>query len=106
MLGSNATISTYRLTESGTKKEFSGSATLTGLDVYLEKAQPEVTAFMDEQSALNTFKMWTDDIFDIVIGDKVVDQDSNNYIVKGVQKYSNNVDVENHMEIIITQKYT
>lgn len=105
MLGTNSTISTYRLTESGTKKSFSGSTTLSNLDVYMEKVQPEVAVLLDDQSGLNTFKMWTDGIYDIAIGDKVVDQDSNTYIVKGLQKFQNNVDVDNHMEVVITQKY-
>jgi len=106
MFGCNNIISTKRLTLSSSKETYSASTTLSGLPCYIEHINPELAAMFDGANAFYTYKCFVDGTPDIVISDKVIDQASNEYIVFGVQKYSNNVDVDNHTEILMHKPYT
>ena len=105
MLGANSTFSTYRLETSNGKKTFGVSAHLSSVSGYIEKARLETQMMLDGQASLNIFNLFTDEILDIIVGDKVVDSSENVYIVKAVQSFSGNEDADSHMECILAQKY-
>lgn len=106
MFPTNRTISTYRqATVSGDKTTFSGTATLEDVAVDIQRTSTEVAILLDDTSGVHTFSMYMDGTPDIKIGDKVTDDNSTDYIVKGVKTFSGYTDSDDHTEVTMTEKY-
>lgn len=106
ILGANNKITTYRLVTASNKDTYDSSATLTDVAVYIEQVDPNIAVILDDQHAFETYKAYIDGDQDIIISDKVVDQDSVEYIVSGVQRFVDNSDVDNHIEVTMYKLYT
>ena len=101
--GVNATITTYRLGTASNKETYSGTATLTSVECYLEQLDWKVAVILDDANAFILYQAFIDGDANIQRSDKVVDGNGVTYIVKGVKKFIDNEDVENHTEIILTK---
>lgn len=93
MIGSNTTITTYRLVNSGNVADFSGTATVTGAPAYIESQNPTVAAVLGEQPGIKAFTCHVDPA-DYREGDKVVDAAGTEYRIIGIDKHEGNDDVE------------
>lgn len=105
MIGANASIDVYKLTDSGGKETY-GSASTTGVDCYIERVQPELATFWDGGGDYEVYKIITDEVINVVESDKLVDTNGNTYTVKGIQQYENNLDIDNHTEIVAFKTYS
>ena len=104
-IGTNAVISTYRLTEASDKHTYSGTATLTNVEAYIEQTDPKVAAIFGDAVMFKSFTMILDGTPDVKEYDKVVDNDGDTYIAYGVRKLGKNTDVPNQTEILMEKKY-
>ena len=104
MIGTNAVISTYRFVEASSKETYN-TPNLTGVDCYIERAQPDLAQFWDGSGVYEVYTLITCDVVDIKESDRVVDQDGNTYTVKGIQQFQNNTDIENHTEIVMMKTH-
>lgn len=108
IFGANTTITTYRLADSGDTAAFSGVATISGVEAYIESASPELVAVLGEQPGIEVFSCHVEPA-DFREGDKVVDASSNEYRIVGIERHENNEDTDDlyvlrlHKE---TQHYT
>jgi len=93
MIGANTTITTYRLADSGVKSEYSGTATLTGIDAYIESIRSELQSVLNVQPGYEVFTCHIDPA-DVKVGDKVIDAASVEYRVHGIERHEGNDDVE------------
>lgn len=105
----NRSISTYRLvnaTSPDNTTEYDASATLSGIDVYIESAKLELELVMGIKPGLESYMMYGDaeELTDIVVTDKVVDNLSNVYYVQAVKRYEENDETENHLEILLNKE--
>ena len=105
MNGSNATINTFRLESTGDKETYPGTPYLIGIDCYIERVDPNVAQMMDERNAFFTYKVFIDEIVDIKVSDKIVDQNGKVYIVHGISEFPNNLDTSDLMEITTFLRY-
>ena len=104
--GANNKISTQRFTTASSKDTYpSGVYQLTNVDCYIEPISPEVAAIIDDQAAFMMYKCYIDEVTDVEIADKVIDKDSVEYIVKGVQKFTDNPEFGNYIEVVMVKKY-
>ena len=104
MIGANATISVYKLQEVSGKETYS-TADSTGVDCYKERIQPELATFWDGGGDYEVYRFITDEVLDVKETDRLVDQDSNTFTVKGIQQFEDNIDTDNHTEIIAFRTY-
>jgi len=105
IIGANNTVSTYRLTTTNNQDEYSTSANLSGLGCYIEPVSPDVAVIFGDENAFKTYKCYIKGAKDIIITDKVIDKQYNEYIVQGVEKFENNTDVTNQTELTMVRKY-
>lgn len=103
MIGTNCTISVKRPTTTAGKTTYPSSYVIEGLPAYKEQVQPELSPIFNEKSAFETWKFFVDNV-DIRRGDKIFDNDSNEYKVEGVQPFANN-EIPDHMEIVANRIY-
>ena len=106
IVGANNIVSTYRLETASSKDEYSATANLSGLCGYLEPVSPEIAVIYGNENAYTTYKCYIDGVHDIIVSDKVIDENADEYIVQGVQIFQGNTDVPNHTEITIVKKFT
>ena len=105
MIGTNETITTYRLENSSNTATWSVTATLENVDVYLEAGSPELGVLIDAQPSLELHTMHLEPA-DIRPSDKVVTNSGNTYYVRSVEKYENNVDTDDLYVVRLTKEYT
>jgi len=96
----NKKIKVNRLVESSWEKTYSDQIYLF-IDAYIEPYQDEVWAWFDWQWAYNIFRMFSND--EILIWDKLTDQDEIVYKVKWCRKFESIV--WKHYETIIQSIY-
>jgi len=94
IFGSNSIVSVYSLSLGTSTDTYPATATLAGIEAYIESKQADLVQVLGEQSNIEVFDMFCDPI-SIKIGDKVVDQDSREYRVTGVERHDNNQDSDN-----------
>ncbi|RMD51323.1 hypothetical protein D6827_02460 [Candidatus Parcubacteria bacterium] len=106
MLGANRTISTYRLSTTGNISEYSSSATMSDIDVYLESIKPELDMVLDVKAGIEAYYMYADpdELTDILVGDKVVDDQNNTYYVQGIKRHEDNLDSGNVLRILLNKE--
>lgn len=106
MIGENNQITTYRMTLDAENKEvYSVTPTLTNEPCYIEPLDAQVSTVLDSVNAFFMFKIFLEGTLDILVGDKCVDQQSKEYIVKGVEKYSNNPDTGDVTELTCVSRF-
>ena len=114
ILGANRVVSTYRLsnnTSPDDTTEYEVSATHSGLGVYIESVRPELDLVLGTKAGIEAYTMHADadEMTDVVVGDKVIDELSNEYYVQGIKRHENNIDTCNVLEILIhreTERYS
>lgn len=95
----NNSIDVYHQETTGGKTTWESSASITGVGCYIEPISPEMAMMYDSTKAFDMFKVFCD-IVAIVRKDKLIDAQGKEYVVHGLQKFENNSDIENHMEIV------
>lgn len=93
MIGSNTTVSIYKIAHSSTGSTFSASADVTGLEAFIESQRAELVQALGQQMNVEVFLMHCDPA-NIDIGDKIIDASSVEYRVAGIEKHENNQDVD------------
>lgn len=105
----NTAISVYRYVVSSNKRTYGGTPIATGIDAFLEPIDPKLAAVIDAGATWQTFTCIIQSGVDIKINDKVVDTDGNEYIVQGLQDFSNNNEagplLSNQIELILVKYY-
>lgn len=105
MLGQNNTISTKRLVRASSKDTYASTYTLEDVACYLERADASVVAAFGGENAFTSYVCILDGVQDVQISDLVIDKNSNEYIVQGVRHFENNIDIENHTELELYQRF-
>lgn len=105
MLGTNASISSKRLTNANNKESYPATFYLSAIECYLEKARPEVAIRWDGVAAYDIFTAYVEGNYDIIISDYVEDDEGVAYVVGEIQVFKNNSDVPDSMEITLFKKY-
>lgn len=103
MLGSNVTITTYRLANTASTIAPSASATLTGVPAYLESQQQELLAALGERPGIEVYLMHLDPC-DIKIGDKVVASNGSTYSVAAIERHEGNDDADDVYVVRLNKK--
>ena len=98
IIGSNSVVSVYSLAHGTSTDTYPGTATLSGIEAYIESKQADLVQVLGEQSNIEVFDMFCDPI-SIKIGDKVIDQDSREYRITGVERHEYNLDVDDFYRI-------
>lgn len=93
IFGANNVISTYRLAASGDTAAFSGSVTVSGVEAYIEAASTELIAVLGEQPGIEVYLCHVEP-GDFREGDKVVDAQSAEYRIVGIERHENNEDTD------------
>lgn len=102
MIGSNATISTKRIEAVDGKQSYSETYTLENVEAYIEPINAEAAKNFEENIFL-LFTLIIDGVVDILISDLVVDDEGDEYTVKGVKPFKGG-DVPSHTEAVIVKK--
>jgi len=106
MIGANNIISVKRMAKDNAKKEaFDSSYILQNEPAYIEPMDAQVATILDDQNAFYMFKIFCEGKLDIRVGDKIIDQQSREYIVKGVEPFSNNGDTGDMTQMVCTSRY-
>lgn len=106
MIGANNIISVKRMAKDAEKKEaFDSTFVLQNEPAYIEPIDAQVATILDGLNAFFMFKIYCEGKLDIRIGDKITDQQSREYIVKGVEPYSNNGDTGDMTQMICTLRF-
>jgi len=114
IFGANRSVSTYRMannTSPDNTTEFSASTTHSGIDVFIESNRPELDLVLGTKAGIEAYMMYADaeEMTDVRVGDKVVDDKSNTYFVQGIKRHEDNDDTCDLLEILIhkeTVRYT
>lgn len=101
--GANTTVTTYRLSDSGSTSSFSATPTLSGVEAYIEHVTSEISAVLGEQPGLERCVMYIEPA-NIRPGDKVVDAQSNEYRVTGIERHENNLDTDDVYIVQLNKK--
>ena len=97
----NSTISISRLVETAGEKTYTQTVA-SGIGCYIEPADDTIAVAFDGEGAFEVFALFSD-YMDITQADKITDQDSNVYRVKGLKKFDSIVGA--HIEAIIQKVY-
>jgi hypothetical protein len=106
MIGTNRSVSTYRLvnaTSPDNTTAYSGSTTHSGIDVYIESLRVELDLVLGTKPGVEAYMMYADaeEMTDVRVSDKVVDNKSNIYFVQGIKRHEENDDTCNLLEILL-----
>lgn len=102
--GANAIVSVYRLSLGTSTDTFPSTATLTGVEVYIESQSADLIQVLgDQQNNIDIFNMFVDPI-DIQVGDKVIDDNSREYRVTGIEKHNRNSDTDDVYKVVLHSK--
>jgi len=104
IFGSNATISVYRLALGTSIDNYPATATLSGVEAYIESKQADLVQVLGEQGNIEVFDMFIDPI-DIKTGDKVIDGNSREYRVTGVERHENNLDSDDLYRVSMNSQH-
>jgi hypothetical protein len=103
MIGVNCSISVKRATTTAGKTSYPSTYIFENVPAYKEQVQPELSPIFNEKSAFETWKFFVD-YMDIRSGDKIFDDEGNEYKVEGVQKFKNR-EIESHIEVVTNHIY-
>lgn len=105
IVGANSTIDVKRLETASNQESYTSTYHLQNIDCYIQPVDLKTAIILDEINAFHLYSCIIEGVVDIVIGDKIIDQDSNEYIVSGVKQYQNNIDTGDQTEIQMVKKY-
>lgn len=100
MIWNNNTITTQRFVTVNGKSTYSNN--LTGVECYIEPYQGSYQYQDENLLGYKLFQLITEEQIDLLRGDRVIDAQANQYTVYELLPYSNNDDVPNHTEAILT----
>jgi hypothetical protein len=100
----NATVSVWHPKKVGSMTSFDSVADIENLECYIYPISDTPEAFFEQRGALEFYKAEDfGDLYDIRVGDQIIDEDGNVYQVRGVKEYKSR-DVDSDMEVILTKK--
>lgn len=105
MFGANNSITTYRKVNTGNTAAFSGSATVTGAEAYIENVSGDLAVVLGNNPEYEVFMCHVEP-GDYILGDKVVDEQSNEYRIARIEKHENNEDTDDVYTMTINKKTT
>lgn len=100
----NATISVFNQKKVGSMTSFDSVADIENLECYIYPISDTPEAFFESRGVLEMYR--AEDfggLYDIRVGDQIIDDEGNVYQVRGVKKYRA-LDIDSDMEIILTKK--
>jgi len=100
ILGANAVISLYKQIFGTKTNTYPSTATASGIEAYIESQQAEMIAVLGDQANIETFFMYCDPI-DISTGDKIIDDNSREYRVIGIERHDHNSDTDDVIKVIL-----
>lgn len=103
MIGSNSTISVYKITHGTNTSTYPATANYSGIDAYIESRSPDIMQVIGEQRNIEVFYMHIDPL-DLDVGDKIVDDKGRVYYVDGLERHDGNIDTDDIMTVIIHSK--
>ena len=87
MIASNANVTSYRLTTSGSKDTYAVVTTVQGVPVFIAPERLEIASFVDQDNAFDVFRLTCDRYLDIEEHDRITDdRDGITYTVHSVNK--------------------
>ena len=101
--GANTSISTYRLTDALELSSYSVSATISGVQAYIESPAPEILAVIGDQAGIEVFECHVEP-GDYRITDKVVDAAGEVYFIVGIERHENNEDTDDLYVLKLNRK--
>lgn len=109
LFGVNATVTITGLTKPSdtaeTQESWTTGVKATAVPAYIEQMDAKVAVIFSGENAFKTYQMFCELPLNIAEGDKVVDDKNREYTVQGVQLYSDNRDVPNHVEVMMVLRY-
>lgn len=111
MIGTNRSVDTYRLannTSPDDTTEYSASKTYDGIDVYIESVRHELDLVLGTKPGIEAYIMYVDaeEMPDLRVTDKVVDNKSYIYFVQGIKRHEENDDTDNLLEVLVHKEMT
>lgn len=98
--GANTTVSIFHMIYGSSTNTYPVTADLTGVDAYIESQKAEVQAALDAGYNVDVYYMHIDPV-DIDVNDKVVDSNSKEYRVAGVERHENNPDTDDLLTVTL-----
>lgn len=98
--GANTTVSIFRMVYGSSTNTYPATADLTDVEAYIESQKAEVQAALDAGYNVDVYYMHIDPV-EIDVNDKVVDSNSKEYRVAGVERHENNPDVEDLLTVTL-----
>ena len=86
LVHSNATVTIQRLQDNAGARTYQNL--YTGIRVYLQSKNDDVQEGFDNQWAWTRFLMMTDWTLDLIIWDKIIDQNNKSYTIKTGENFS------------------
>lgn len=106
MIGANNEISVYAMVENIDGHEtYNSTPFITGEPCYIEPVDAQVATILDDQNAFKMFNIFCEGQLAINEGHKVVDLQSREYIVKGVEKFWNNSDTGDMTQLMCVNRF-
>lgn len=98
--GANTTVSIYRMIYGASTNTYPATPDLTGVEAYIESQRAEVQAALDAGYNVDVFYMHIDPV-EIDTNDKVIDSNSKEYRVVGVERHENNPDGDDLLTVTL-----
>lgn len=98
--GANTTVDIYWMTYGASTNTYPGSASVTGVEAYIESQRAEVQAALDAGYNVDVYYMHIDPVT-IDVNDKVVDSNGKEYRVAGVERHENNPDTDDLLTVVL-----
>lgn len=105
MNGANSLITTQRLESDGEGKDQYGSNILSSREAYIEPLSAQAAKNYAEYDMNMLHLMVCDDVVDILISDRVTDDDGVTYKVIGVQSFKGG-EIPSHTEVVMFKTRT
>ncbi len=106
MIAANNEISVKRMVvDAGNHETYDSTPVLEGEPCYIEPMDAQVATILDDQNAFYMFKIFCEGQLDIRVGDKCIDQQNREYVVKGVEPFSNNADTGDMTELTTVSRF-
>ena len=93
------------MVEASSKEAFDSGYVYTSEPCYIEPMDAQVATIIDDQNAFHMVKIFLEGQLDIRIGDKCIDEQSKQYIVKGIEPYSNNKDTGDMTQLVAVRVF-
>lgn len=102
--GANTTVSIYPISHGNATSTFAGSPSASGIEAYIESQRADFLQVVDQGKDVEVFVMHIEPLT-LKMGDKVVDANSTEYRVAGIERHENNFDTDNLLVVILHKKH-